>query len=30
MASDSYAAELDNAGGLFHPGTAQIYAQRIA
>ena len=30
MASESYAAELDHSGGLFHPGAAQVYAQRIA
>lgn len=30
MASDSYAAEVDSAGGLFHPGAAQVYAQRLA
>ncbi len=30
MASAEYATELDNAGGLFHPGAAQVYARRIA
>lgn len=30
LASAEYAAELDGAGGLFHPGTAQVYARRIA
>ena len=30
MASASYAAELDSAGGLFHPGAAQEYSRRIA
>ena len=30
MASESYAAELDSGGGLFHPGASQVYARRIA
>jgi hypothetical protein len=30
MASADYAAEVDSAGGLFHPGAAQVYARRIA
>ncbi len=30
MASPDYASELDSAGGLFHPGAAQVYARRIA
>lgn len=30
MASAEYAAEVDSAGTLFHPGAAQVYARRIA
>ncbi len=30
MTSAEYGAELDNSGGLFHPGAAQVYARRIA
>lgn len=30
MASAEYTAEVDGAGGLFHPGAAQVYARRIA
>ena len=30
MASAEYAAEVDGAAGLFHPGAAQVYARRLA